>query len=802
MKKIFEKVIACVLAVVVAFQFKVPTLAASEAKQYVSDVIVSYGEGEAAESDAKAWLTDNGYTVIDTNLNAGAESGASASAISWATGARSARAVYLGYKTTTDSSQAITSLKTMNMTGSYSFDSYQEVLDKMADEIKVFMDDLKITLAEWRENYKAGRGKAIEAYYLLNLMYDPDCNNVRMGDLLLNETKEEMGDEAYNKLSDEEKLQHADMTTILMQGNSDATKYIEQILAMGADTDTEKTWLNRLTELGTYDNMMDKLEQEAEEKNETFMPSEAAAQLSSKYDGTAQILAAYITSIQKYFNEYKNSGVTLKDEENKIVSYVGSNTTLDNFDTQNWLNMGMLYESLAAYKYPSADNPDRTLQDFFMESFDANDADSRSLLYPMAAALSDGQRSAIEFVTLSELLNQGIVTDEEAKTSADSFKEYVDKNDPISVFAGVDRSIFDSSTTALTSSARELQNSSQKSYTEGMFGSAFSLQTTIAAAIFATCMVATIGCGITTIVLQVQTAPKRAYERIVAKVAEELGKGDIASYTFEGTASIQVSSMVNTVRHNGGIASANAQQKALLKGNECALDYDYNFSSINRKATLLKGFQIATAVLVVVTIALGVWTVISGINDLKAYYNRDMDLYPIPDNIVDEAKSDDGSMKYTYYKAVQSNRVEKGYTTDRESLKDNADLNGDLGKEWLALYYTKDTSAGKPIVVSELSGFKVITGSDSTPDGMKALTLFDTESPVNLTNADWVWNDKTNGLFLYYTVDTSTGAASVFTGASEWIIYVGIGVIIAVGFFLGGMITGGRNKKRKAGAEA
>ena len=802
MKKTFEKIVALVLTVCVAFQFQVPTFAASDAKQYVSDVIVSYGEGDSAEADAKQWLTDNGYTVIDTNLNAGAEATtASSSTWSWATGARSARAVYLGYKTTTDSSQAITSLKTMNMTGSYSFDSYQEVLDKMSEEIKAFMDDFQVTIKEWRENYKAGRGKAVEAYYLLNLMYDPDCNNKKMGDLLLNETKEEMGDAAYNKLSDEEKLEHADMTTILMQGNSDATKYIEQILAMGADTDTEKTWLDRLSDIGTYDDMMDRLEEEAEDKNETFMPSVAAAQLSAQYDSAAEILATYITSMQEYFKEYKNSGTTLNDDENKIISYVEKNTTLSNFDTQNWLNIGMLYESLAAYKYPSADNPDRTLQDFFMESFDASNADSRSLLYPMAAALSDGQRSAIEFVTLSELLNQGIVTDADALSSAETFKEFLENNDQISVFSGVDRSIFDSSSTALTSSARELQNSSQKSYTEGMFGTAFSLQTTIAAAIFATCMVATIGCSITTLVLHVQTAPKRAYERIVAKVAEELGRGDIGAYTYEGTASIQVSNMLTTIRRNGGIASANQQQKALMKGNECAMDYEWNFTSINKKATILKGFQIASAVLVVVTIAMGVWTVISGINDLKAYYNRDMDLYPIPDNIVDEQKAGDGTLTYTYYKAVQCNRVEKGYTADREVLKDNADLNGDLGKEWLALYYTKDAAAGKPITVSDVSGFKVITGSDATPEGMKALTIFDKESPVNLTNADWVWNDKTSGLYLYYTVDSAADTASIFGSANMWIIYTATGVIIAIVFFIGGLHSGRRRKNSGSKAE-
>ena len=791
MKKIVEKIAALVLAVCIACQFQVPTLAASDTQKYVSEVIVSYGEGDSAEADAKAWLTDNGYEIVDTNLNNGAESSASSDLISWATGARSARAVYLGYKTTTDASQAITSLKAMNMTGNYSFDSYQEVLDKLADEIKAFMADFEITIQEWRENYKAGKGRAIEAYYLLNLMYSPDNNNAKMGDLLLNETKEEMGDAAYNKLSDEEKLQHVDMTTILMEGNSDATRYIEQILAMGADTDSEKTWIDRLAESGTYDDMMDALEEEADTKGETFLPSEAAAELSTKYDGTAEILAASIANLQTYFKEYLESGTSLQDGESKIEKYVDK--TGDNLDGFSWLNLGVIYESLAAVKYPSPDNPDRTLQDFIMQEFDSSNPESREELYPMAAALSDGQRAAISFIPLSQLIAQGILTDEEALANAEEFKAYVDETDPVSVFAGVDRSIYDASSTALTSSARELQNSSQTSYTEGIFGSPFSIQTTVAAAAFTLSLAGMIGSAVTASVLSTQQGAKVAYERLVEKTARNVSM--LYNQSQEATLKYSekcVKKMFEQIATNGPDA---AGSREFIRGNESAIYYINNAENWKDKVTLIKGFKIATGVLVVATIALGVWTVISGINDLKAYYNRDMDLYPIPANMVDESEDADGKQVYTYYKAVQSNRTEKGLTEDREALADNADLNGDLGKEWLALYYTKDSSAGNPIVVSDISGFTVIKGQESTPENMVALTLFGNESPVNLTNEEWVWNDVNGGLYLYYTVGTSaSNAASVFTGSGKWAVYLGAGVIIALIFFFGGF---GISRKRK-----
>ena len=796
MKKIFGKLIACVMAVVVAMQFQVPTLAAGESKLYISDLIISYGEGDSAEADAKAWLTNNGYQVVDVDLNYGAESAASSSLVSWVTGARQARAVYLGYKTTTDVSQAITSVKAMNMYGNYSFADYEEVLETLEGEVKSLMDNLSFTLAEWRENYKAGRGKAIEVYYLLQLMYSPDNNNMKMGDLLLNETKEEMGDTAYDKLSDEEKINHADLTTILMQGNSDAIKYIEQLLAMGADTSTDSTWLDRLAASGTYDDMLDALEKEAEENDETFIVSVAEGKMAGMYDNAAMNLATSIKALQKLFKEYLESGTTLQDDENKINSFINKDSQV--WSNQQWLSTGALYEALSQYKYPSADNPDRTLQEFFMEEFDPESEADREKLYPMAAALSDGQRIATAFVSVYELITQAIITDEEALKSANSFKGYLEENDSISVFAGVDRSIYDSSNTALTSAARELQNSSQKSYTEGVFGTFLSLRTVISAAVFAVSLDATILCAKAAKAYAHSDAVVGAVDTLEDKITDQL------ALSFDGTEEEFQDAVAQKMAEALIEADTAGEQGAveLVQGVEEANEYVINSGAAESGSVLYNAFKVATGVMIFVTIALGVWTVISGIADLQAYYNVDMDLYPIPDRMVDESENENGEKVYTYYSAVQCNRVEKGYTDGREALKDNADLNGDLGKQWLALYYTKDTNAGKPLTMYGTDGFQAISGNYSAPDGMTAVTLFGNVSPVNLTSEEWVWNDRvTDGLYLYYYPDAGYNAASVFSEANMWIVYAGGGVLIAVIFFFGGLVIGKKRKKVKA-AEA
>ena len=52
-----------------------PTFASAEEgkTQYISELFLSYGD---TDDKARQWLTDNGYTVLDQDLNEQAEGGA------------------------------------------------------------------------------------------------------------------------------------------------------------------------------------------------------------------------------------------------------------------------------------------------------------------------------------------------------------------------------------------------------------------------------------------------------------------------------------------------------------------------------------------------------------------------------------------------------------------------------------------------------------------------------------------------------------------------------------------------------
>ena len=102
-KSMTLKITAAVLTGAMALQQPVQLIAqAAATPEYLSEVIISYGN---SDEEAKNWLNENGYQIVDQNLNQGAEGGAEW--MSWAGLASEKRSVYLGYKTTNNASEAI-----------------------------------------------------------------------------------------------------------------------------------------------------------------------------------------------------------------------------------------------------------------------------------------------------------------------------------------------------------------------------------------------------------------------------------------------------------------------------------------------------------------------------------------------------------------------------------------------------------------------------------------------------------------------------------------------------------------------
>ena len=92
------------------------------------------------------------------------------------------------------------------------------------------------------------------------------------------------------------------------------------------------------------------------------------------------------------------------------------------------------------------ENEDGTLLEFFTQSYD-DIAEDTTVLYPLAASFSVGQSAGLEFISLEEMMMIAL-SDEDAYSDTE-----LDKIEEISIYNGVDRSIYEKDAVALTSDA-------------------------------------------------------------------------------------------------------------------------------------------------------------------------------------------------------------------------------------------------------------------------------------------------------------------------------------------------------------
>ena len=729
LKKSFKAALSLVLAVVLTFSTCVNVFAASSKQTYIKDVVLSYGKTAA---EAKDWLTKNGYEILDYDLNEGADDVFSTS-----------RAVYLGYTTTDNAEEAITDMRLMNMKGGYSVQDYQMLLADQKANIKLFMDNFIVAINEYRANYKAGQSRAVAAHDMLNVLYDDDSQQY-MGDALLNKIKEEYSDEEWSALSEDEQAKVADMTTILMQANADAVLTIEQTIATATDTG-DTLWIDRYESAGSYDDMLDAI---MEEKNLTVNEAEKA--LAAEYDEDAKTIAAQFEGYKSYLEKYTNSDISFANTKEEIEAY---QTEHADFDIVNWFAAGTQYELICQLM-----NDGESLYDLVTsEDYDVKGADSY-LLYPLVSCLTEGQRACLDFLPMYQIVALGINNDAAAEEGMESLTDELTEQLKTSIYDGIDRTIF-SGDVALTNEAIRLQAATGKNAVDTgwdhISGASIALY-----ASFAVSLAMTVGAWVA----------NAHYNALYLKYNDILFSA--------GTAKTSVYSQVTKISSGGAtMDEINLYNESTLRGHE-ALRAGSNAQGW---ASFFKYAGIAMTCISVVLIGLSLW---STYNDLKDYYNAEFT--PIPMHMVDENTNDSGEKVYTYYDAVKCNRVEAGFVTDANRLLgDYGDINGDVGRQWVALYTTKDKAAGDPITSVPVVQYK---SSDIPKGSSVALSMFGENVAQNLTNEQlgYTYDDDMGGIYMFYSVDENAFAGSVFSDSSYILISVAAAAVIGVAAFFAG----------------
>jgi len=869
--KFIKAFLSLLLTLIIAVGAPVQSIAASQ-PVYISDVMV--GMGETAD-EAKSALTSEGYTVLDRNLNEGAGSKL-----------KTEKFVYIGYKTTTNPNEAICDLAVMNMNGGYSFSDYEALMNKYRDsQIKPFIDNFIATIEEYRENYNSdnenNKAKADYAFAILNNIREDDTGTL-MGELLLNPTKEELGltDEQYKALPDEEKKNTVDLTTAMMQGNAQIIMLIEQTLAMAADTN-DTTWLERLSELGP-----DGLDAKYAEAG--VRPTDAAREMAALYDDSARKLLENwddlrtgLLGYDRYLSEAEPvpadaddidvsdlTGFDLEVEDKTEIDLMNADEMLPYY-TGSMENSAALAEEAADHSFDGIyhvlkEMPygEGTMYDFFTQPYEDVSGGNVSVLYPMVSTLTDGQIAAIDFLSVSVLVQIGAtVGDAFAEFSADNsgLFEGLEGLDNVSLYYGVNRELFGDKT-ALTSEV--LRNSA---LVEKAFGLTDPLENL--GGLSALSVISWTAAGSSLLISAVSALQYAKYTHQSAMPMFNAGKlanrlldqlnysekfetylqplRDLADNDIEGAqrlidlATERTEYAVRVVQKNGkyvyrlssditwgkeaGKILDSMRADDLLPQQEYANLYNMetvtyaddlqgagelkdlkvtanNIGELEDKLNdavencqvvksqkfwrrMAIGFSVAFTVLALTSVVLTAY-------DLYRYYN--VDYTPIPKYIVDEADittlDDDGSRivvrnDAAYYTVAPTNRAKTH--EQYKSLQDYADLNGDAGKEWLALYFNKNDNSD-PILADSL---KAVTGTTSMPEGYtKGIHMFGSTAAANLTDSRYTYNDDLNGIYVYFKTEatSSADAASVFSlgnlavvGVSGLVLGTALGVIAA-----------------------
>ena len=668
-------------------------VAPSVAKAAETDKAPYVGEVRLAvdkdEDRAKQILTDAGYEVYDQNLNEGAGS-------VW--NKQGTQAVYMGYKRTADEKKAIRDMKTMNMLGRYSSSDLQNWINENRSTAKEKVQPILKALKEYRINVKNGDPIALQAQTTMNSIKEDDSGEL-MGDLLLSED------------SDEDLL-----VKIIVEGNVELVTNIFEGLSSACD-ETDSTWLERL---------------------DNFTYKKLLASYAKDLYGTEVVIGKEKEHVEKLLEaEYDKSARELLNKwdilRNAIVvplDEVSKEEIIENFS--EFIMYGeeaffrfrqcVLVNELAKIPYNG-----KSILELFKLRKSVFEKDITKL-YPVVAAMSDGQRAMLEYCDPADMAVQSL---ERMKAKEDL--ESGEKNEtdeilktPISIYDGVDRDMFREGA-AMTSRAIAAQKSADALLSDDSTYRTIQLLS--------------------------------PYILLLSSVGSLLGYffyiNDKEDIGFKEAAIKDVKDKLN----NPELANVRDKYSAELSR------LQEQHKDLVRSARANKIGAIACLALAIITALVYV-----GMYIYEQYERHNRKQLPIPAIMVDkDVESDAG--KLVTYRAVLWNKDRN----DDSGRENRADINGDAGEQWIALYTTTDKTMGDPILAdsfyTEVGTF--CTSSKAYNDRLTALMCFGSNSPENLLNYTyggstlWMWYKKAkveDSTVIDDVVDTEV---SVDDGAEE-----------------------------------
>ena len=845
------KCLSVILVIALMMNFAMPASAAGTQGKYVRDVIIvtadNYDQAVIRAAEASKKTDDNRqYTVFKDPIY---DSGTTKT--------------YLCYSTTNKASLALTSIKAMNMEGGWSYDEYNKYLDELWSKAGMLVDDMLTAVREYNVNLAAKTPNAVYAKSVLDLLYEDDSQQT------VSAFFAEAGTVVFADTAKENEYKTR-LTTFVMEANTSILCSIENALMLacadsykgagnnlfdGMEQNTFLASVNGMKGYTQYDTYAaDIINSLPEAQENLFFYMNSGHPYTAAMEEIALMLEDAVISeardegkddleiIAEREEDMEEMRELAADEENPLDldeeqlevaqalrAYEEYYNGLSPENQTKYTTGRMLYAAFSeceysGYKDENGEREYTSLLDLVMK-YDLNDALTpvenyqKSDFYPMIHLMSPGQRAMLkvgftQFVssvaTPTELLNVNkAVTLAALNEQAEEGEEITDK-DTVSVYYGVDRSLFEKdSGIALTSKAIAESKEKPLGASDDKYKKMDQIATYAMIASGATAALLTGGALGFTAAMYFDFAAAAAAEESANFYVVALKLIDRTPGVFGegGTLQILADAAGNELVRLGTTST----NKFLGTFGQCL------------KAFINSG-MLTSALFVVnlVCIAAFIISLIIKIVAILESDNADKPYIDIPRVMcsyqpVFSESGEDTEEDYMYYYGVKNPLLTQADQDRASAAKDDkgTEINilkygiGDIAnwslkgknREWVALYASTDKRAGNPILADS---FTVTSDPLSIKNGLVAVQKFNYGDPYNMHTYYGIASAKTvEGRYIGYKMESSqSSAASVFSNVSPLGTLI-VGVL--AGGTLGTVITYFVTKKRKnkaASAEA
>jgi hypothetical protein len=553
---------------------------------------------------------------------------------------------------------------------------------------------------------------------------------------------------------------------IFLQGNSDIITIVYNMLAFACvDIGEDTSWLAKLEDVDIY------------EEYDPRVYEELAVKMFSSFEEIHNILEYYENHCREI-------------DENPEIFEGMSDEEIADYYPEDYGSASLVYHTLSQYKYGRG-----TAAEFFAK--DINEIGTEEL-YPLFVAMTPAERDVAVLVGFEQMIFLAQNDAESLNQYFEDFKEEIEYHDidgKISVYANVDRSLFDGGVALTNAALRESASTGDTSwYSEDNIdlGLSITLGCLAGASLVTSAVVVATSKKINTVVQgAIQTYYKNSITTGLAKVNKKMLNsvyaelsamyGPIETFLPEYQSITKFSELGRYLPEE--IFDLNREM--LRDADEfvrCA-EYEIVDTAVDARVSALN--RSMKNIHTVAFVALGLSLLFEAARIGIKLYNQFHPTYTeIPRIIVSENSDDSGTIYINYYVALDDDG-------------EYADLNAWRGNRWNALYTTKDKKAGNPILAAGLAA-KIDDSSMPTTDSY-GVHYFGETGACDVSR--YLFKAKSPATYMFFTRDHSLRATASAFSRGTVITFACIGLL--GGLVIGSLATIGAVKiKKKKGNPA